>query len=138
MSCARAAYAEMRSFARLSASHSGSLGGSPNRDGASVAPGSRSNPVPPTSTYVAIERTPSESAASGMTFIGWASDAASAVDFDTRAGDHRRVVRGEEHRGPREILRLVQAPERNRRHVPRAGGVVHFGTVHERRQHRRL
>jgi hypothetical protein len=39
------------------------------RDGARVAPGSMRIPVSATSTYVAIERTPSESAARGMTFI---------------------------------------------------------------------
>src|SRR5687767_2039036 len=69
MNCARDAYAEMRSLARRRASHSSSAGGSPYRKGASVAPGSMRTAVAPTSTYVAIERTTKDSAASGMTVI---------------------------------------------------------------------
>src|SRR5919201_6849381 len=107
---ARAAYAEIRSLARRSASHSSVDGGSVKREGASVAPGSMRIPVSPASTYVAIERTPSESAASGTIFM--ASDAAAAVDLDRTPRDHRRVVGGEEHRRLRDVLRLVQTPER--------------------------
>src|SRR2546430_4312374 len=71
-------------------------------------------PVPPASTYVAIDRTPSESAASGTTFKcstrgRSSSDASSAVDFYTRPGDHGRVVGGEEHGGVRKILGLLEA-----------------------------
>ena len=56
-------------MARRSASHSSSAGGRLKRVGASVAPGSISTRVSPHSTYVAIERTPSDSAASGMMFM---------------------------------------------------------------------
>src|SRR4030095_2842384 len=113
----------MRSFARRRASHSSSVGGSPKRACARVAPGSMRIPVRPTSTYVAIERTPSDSAASGMTFM--ASDAAAAVHFDAGAGDHRRVVGGEEHGGAGEVLGLVQTTQRDRGPGWRATRVVH-------------
>src|SRR2546425_2363654 len=79
----------MRSLARLSSSHSSSAGGRLKRDGASVAPGSIRMPTPSTSTNVAMERTPMDSAASGMTFI--LLDAPAAVDLDTGPG------RSEEH-----------------------------------------
>src|SRR5947207_13867111 len=62
------AYALIRSLAPRSASHSSSAGGRLNRLAASVAPGSIRIRVSPHSTYVATERTPSESAASGTTF----------------------------------------------------------------------
>src|SRR6188474_2238412 len=103
-----------------------------------------STPVAPASTYVAIDRTPSESAASGMIFIGCAvgaarpSYAASAVDLDARAGDHRGVVGGEEHRGGGDVGRLVQATERYRGDVGAQPLLVHLALVHERRQHRRV
>ncbi len=59
----------MRSLARRSASHSSSTGARLKRFGASIAPGSISTRVSPHSTYVAIDRTPNDSAARGMTFI---------------------------------------------------------------------
>src|SRR5437867_13436602 len=90
----------MRSLARLSSSHSSSAGGRLKRDGASVAPGSIRMPTPSTSTNVAMERTPMDSAASGMTFI--LLDAPAAVDLDTGPGDHRRVVGRQEDRGARD------------------------------------
>src|SRR6267142_1424874 len=126
----------MRSFARRRASHSSALGGNPKRAAARVAPGSMRIPVRPTSTYVAIDRTPRDSAASGMTFM--ASDAAAAVHFDAGAGDHRRVVGGEEHGGARQVLGLVQTTERHCRDVAGVAFLVHRALAHERRQHRRL
>src|SRR5262245_60384812 len=126
----------MRSFARRRASHSSSVGGRPYRAGARVAPGSTRIPVRPTSTYVAIERTPNDSAASGMTFIaiGLPLDAAAAVHFDAGARDHRRVVRGEEHGGARQILGLVEPAERHRGDVASVALVVDGALAHERRQ----
>src|SRR5262249_13583646 len=105
----------MRSFARRRASHSSSVGGSPKRAGASVAPGSIRMPVRPTSTYVAMDRTPRDSAASGMTFMlgGSPLDAPAPVHLDAGAGDHLGVVRSEEDGGSRQIFGLVQAAERD-------------------------
>src|SRR5207245_1153751 len=80
----------MRSLARLSSSHSSSAGGRLKRDGASVAPGSIRMPTPSTSTNVAMERTPMDSAASGMTFI--LLDAPAAVDLDTGPGDEEHTA----------------------------------------------
>src|SRR5712692_2331941 len=127
MVSARAAYAEIRSLVRRSASHSSSLGGNPNRDGANVAPGSIKIPRPATSTYVAIDRTPSESAPSGMTFM--VSDAPASIDLDTRSRDHRGVVGGEEDDGGGDVLGLVQAAERDRVDVAGEGLRVDFLVV---------
>src|SRR5436305_4127318 len=130
----------MRSFARRRASHSSWVGGNPKRAGARVAPGSMRMPVRPTSTYVAIDRTPRDSAASGMTFMAYrlSLDAAAAVDFDARARDHRRVVGGEKHGGARQVLRLVESAERDRGDVAGAAFVVHHALAHERGKHRCL
>src|SRR5262247_3845907 len=107
----------MRSLARRSSSHSSSAGGRLKRDGASVAPGSIKMPTPSTSTNVAIDRTPMDSAASGTIFI--VLDAPAAVHLDTRPGDHRRVVGRKKDGRPREIFRLIEAAERHGRFVPR-------------------
>src|SRR5262245_60094879 len=64
------AYPLMRSLARLSASHSSSAGCRLKRLAPSEAPGSMSTDVAPHCTSVATERTPIESAASGITFMG--------------------------------------------------------------------
>src|SRR5262245_32283183 len=120
----------MRSLARRSSSHSSSAGGRLKRDGASVAPGSIRMPTPSTSTNVAIERTPMDSAASGMTFI--ALDTPAAVDLDTRPGDHRRVVGRQEDGGPCEILGLIEPAEWHGRLVPCQPFGVDGLLVHER------
>src|SRR5438128_11138558 len=70
-------------------------------------------PVSPASTKVAIERTPSDSAARGTTFTGVGSargplDTPAAVDFEARARDHRRLVGGKEDRGVRDVLGSVE------------------------------
>src|SRR2546430_17535637 len=106
----------MRSFARRRASHSSSVGGNPKRAGARVAPGSMRMPVRPTSTYVAIDRTPRDSAASGMTFMAYrlSLDAAAAVDFDAPALDYRRVVGGAKHGLSRLFLSLGESCRRCR------------------------
>src|SRR5213594_3888302 len=119
----------MRSLARLSSSHSSSAGGRLKRDGASVAPGSIRMPTPSTSTNVAMERTPMDSAASGTIFMAVRAerrprlrtslDASAAVDLDTRPGDHRCVVGRQEDGGPREVLGLIEPAERDGGLVPR-------------------
>src|SRR5690348_15476600 len=123
----------MRSFARRSASHSGSAGGSPQRAGASVAPGSMRIERSAPSTYVAIDRTPSDSAARGMTFIGRATlDATASVHLDRGSRDHGGVIRGEEHGRVRDVLGLVESAERHRRLVPLEALVVDLLLAHER------
>src|SRR6266850_1270904 len=128
----------MRSLARRSASHSSSPGPKLKRLGASVAPGSISTRVSPHSTYVAIDRTPSDSAAKGVIFmrarqsserlsaIGGVrgpclgprrrigrSNAPAAVDREDAARDHRGIVGGQEEGGGGQVLRLVEPSERH-------------------------
>src|SRR2546427_11107028 len=107
-------------------------------------------PVPPASTYVAIERTPSESAASGMIFIGFAVGAAaqgsaarrspldttSTVHFHARPRDHRRVIGSEEHRRVGQILGLVESAQRHGGDVLAQAFLVDLHLVPEGGEHR--
>src|SRR3954464_8677207 len=47
-----------------------------------------------------------------------ASDVPAAVDLERRARPPERLVRRQVERRPRDILGLIQAPERDRREVP--------------------
>src|SRR5687767_1483080 len=123
--------------------------------------------VPPASTYVAIDRTPIDSAARGTIFMrrqqyraaprlcrgaaerrgAWGalrgppcnqSNTPAAIDFDAGAGDHGGVVAGEEDGGAREVLGLVEAAQRHGSLVALAALGVHDLLAHERGQHRRL
>src|SRR6266511_1042410 len=99
-------------------------------------------PLLATSTYVAIERTPRESAASGTTFMGGldaspdTSDASAAIHLEDRARHHRRVVGAEEQGRARDVLRRVQPAEGNGVDERLAPGVVDLRLAHECRQHR--
>src|SRR6266850_6926887 len=132
----------MRSLARRSASHSSSPGPKLKRLGASVAPGSISTRVAPHSTYVAIDRTPSDSAASGVMIMGVRprpdSNAPPAVDREHAARDHRGLVGGEEEGRGGQILRLVEPPERHGAAVAGHPLLVYLLLAHEGGEHRSL